>query len=94
MNTIEKLEDSMSKEKSSKTILLVEDETLIAMNEASMLKKYGYEVITAISAEKAIEAVRDNSIALILLITRGFPRTITFPSSKSSLTRYPSWVDA
>ncbi|MEI6385936.1 MAG: response regulator, partial [Spirochaetota bacterium] len=38
-----------------KTILLVEDEFLLAMNEKSQLEKYGYVVITAISGEKAIE---------------------------------------
>ena len=37
------------------TILLVEDEALIAMSEAGMLKKHGYEVLTAYNARKAIE---------------------------------------
>ena len=51
-----------------KKILLVEDEALIAMNEAQMLKKHGYEVVTASSGKKAIEAVdADLSISLILM---------------------------
>jgi PAS domain S-box-containing protein len=51
-----------------KRILLVEDEALIAMNEAHMLKKYGYEVITAYSGEKAIEEVDSaRGISLILM---------------------------
>ena len=52
----------------SKKILLVEDEALIAMNEAQMLKKRGYEVVTVYNGEKAIEAVdSDSEISLILM---------------------------
>lgn len=36
-----------------KTILLVEDEALIAMNETAVLEKYGYRVTTAHTAEEA-----------------------------------------
>ena len=49
-----------------KKILLVEDEALIAMNEAQMLKKHGYEVVTVYNGERAIEAVdSDSEISLI-----------------------------
>jgi len=52
----------------SRRILLVEDEALIAMAEARMLKKYGYDVITASNGEKAIETVdSDRGISLILM---------------------------
>src|SRR6056297_1832527 len=52
----------------SKKILLVEDEALIAMNEAQMLKKHGYEVVTVYNGEKAIEAVdSDPDVSLILM---------------------------
>lgn len=51
-----------------KKILLVEDEALIAMNEAQTLKKHGYEVVTAYNAKKSIEAVdSDPEISLILM---------------------------
>lgn len=50
-----------------KTILLVEDEALIAMTEAQMLKNHGYEVLTAYNAQKAIETVKENPIDLILM---------------------------
>jgi CheY-like chemotaxis protein len=40
-----------------KKILLVEDEALIAMTEAAMLEKHGFEVVTAYNGEKAVEAV-------------------------------------
>ena len=52
----------------SKKILLVEDEALIAMSEAQMLKKHGYEVVTVYNGENAIEAVdSDPEISLILM---------------------------
>ncbi len=52
----------------SKKILLVEDQALIAMAEALLLKKHGYEVVSVNSGEKAIEAVdSDPDISLILM---------------------------
>ena len=57
----------MLQPKPEKTILLVEDEALIAMNEADVLEKNGYEVITAYNGEKAIESVKQNDIDLILM---------------------------
>ncbi len=51
-----------------KTILLVEDEAIIALSEKTALEKYGYAVRTVISGEKAIEAVRTNhDIDLVLM---------------------------
>ncbi len=55
-------------DKNIKTILLVEDEVIIAMSEKMILENYGYKVITAISGEKAIIAVKSNpEIQLILM---------------------------
>lgn len=55
-------------ESTSPRILLVEDEALIALSEATMLKKHGYEVVTVSDGEKAIEAVdSDPGISLILM---------------------------
>ena len=52
----------------SRTILLVEDETLIAMNSAYMLEKHGYEVVIAYNGEKAVEMVDNHpEIALVLM---------------------------
>jgi PAS domain S-box-containing protein len=51
-----------------KTILLVEDEFLVATNEKSLLVKYGYRVITANTGEKAIELMNEKlPIDLILM---------------------------
>jgi CheY-like chemotaxis protein len=52
----------------SKKILLVEDEALIAMSEARMLKKHGFEVDTVYSGEQSIDkANSDPAIELILM---------------------------
>jgi CheY-like chemotaxis protein len=52
-----------------KTILLVEDEALIAMQEARQLQKEGYSVVTVYSGEDAIATVQAaaTSIDLILM---------------------------
>ncbi|HKK65165.1 MAG TPA: PAS domain-containing protein, partial [Clostridia bacterium] len=52
----------------SKKILLVEDEALIALSEAQMLKKHGFEVDTVYTGEQAVEKVdADPAIELILM---------------------------
>ena len=50
-----------------KTILLVEDEPIIARTEAKLLKNNGYMVITAGDAVKAIGAVNEQAIDLVLM---------------------------
>lgn len=51
-----------------KTILLVEDEGIIALSEARMIQKHGYEVITVSSGEEAIETVKSSpEIDLVLM---------------------------
>ena len=55
-------------ENSKKTILLVEDEVLLAMTGKMQLEKYGYFVRTVTTGEKAVEAVETSSdIELILM---------------------------
>ena len=52
----------------TKTILLVEDEGIIALSEAKMLRRHGYEVIMVPTGEQAIEAVKTlPDIDLILM---------------------------
>jgi PAS domain S-box-containing protein len=54
--------------KMGKTILLVDDEAIIAMAEADMLEKHGYTVLTAYTGEQAIKAAAENpSLDLILM---------------------------
>jgi PAS domain S-box-containing protein len=51
-----------------KTILIVEDEAIIALAEAGMLKKNGYAVFTAYSGSLAIETVsKKKNIDLVLM---------------------------
>jgi len=51
-----------------RTILLVEDETIIALDEKSVLEKYGYKVIVASTGESSVELCdRDPGIDLILM---------------------------
>ena len=51
-----------------KTILLVEDEGIIAMTGAKTIEGFGYRVIIANSGEKAVRlALDDKSIRLILM---------------------------
>ncbi len=51
-----------------KTILLVEDEFLIALAEAANLRRYGYQVITVFTGEEAIESVEKSpEIDLVLM---------------------------
>ncbi len=47
--------------KSQKTLLLVEDEMLIAMSQKMFLEKYGYKVLTINTGEKAVEYLKDDS---------------------------------
>ncbi len=42
-----------------KTILLIEDEALIALNEKQELEKYGYTVIHVADGNKAVRTVVD-----------------------------------
>ena len=52
----------------SNKILLVEDEALIALNEAKLLEKHDYHVVTVYTGKKAVEtAVNDPEIDLILM---------------------------
>ncbi|MFO7447294.1 MAG: PAS domain S-box protein, partial [Ignavibacteriaceae bacterium] len=51
-----------------KTILLVEDEAMIAMLETRELKNYGYDVIHAMNGPRAIESIRDNKALIDLIL--------------------------
>jgi CheY-like chemotaxis protein len=52
----------------NKTLLLVEDEILIAMNQKICLEKYGYNVVTINTGEKAVQILKkDANIELMIL---------------------------
>ncbi|MCF7929783.1 MAG: PAS domain S-box protein [Spirochaetales bacterium] len=51
-----------------KTILLVEDEALIALAQKKTIEKHGFSVVTAHTGEQAVETVKENpEITLILM---------------------------
>jgi len=55
-------------EAGQKTILLVEDEAIIAMTESRLLKKYGFDVVTAGTGEQAVSLVETTpDIDLVLM---------------------------
>jgi len=58
----------MMNNKIQKTILLVEDEPLIALADSIQLKEYGYDVIHVLNGERAIEAVSGNKTAIDLIL--------------------------
>ena len=51
-----------------KTILLVEDEAIIALAEKQMLQKAGYEVVHALSGEKAVRCAADDNSEIDLVL--------------------------
>lgn len=51
----------------SPTLLLVEDEAIIALQESSLLRSHGFTVINAHTSEKALEVVRSEDIDLVLM---------------------------
>ena len=54
--------------KENKTILLVEDEAIIAMNDSIKLKEHGYNIIHVLTGQKAIEVVNDNKNEIDLIL--------------------------
>jgi len=54
--------------KSRKTILLVEDESIIAMTEKMTLERYGYDVVIASTGEKAVELIDEKSVYDLILM--------------------------
>jgi PAS domain S-box-containing protein len=52
----------------NRTVLMVEDDVVIAMAQQADLESYGYKVLTVISGEKAIEAVKRDSESIHLVL--------------------------
>ncbi len=67
--------------KNKKTILLVEDEAIIAMAQADSLVKLGYEVLTAHSGEEAVEKARGASEMDLVLMDIDLGRDIDGPEA-------------
>jgi PAS domain S-box-containing protein len=59
---------NVSEEAVVKKILLVEDDAVISMNQSLLLKGAGYEVVRALTPEKAIAAVREEAPPVDLVL--------------------------
>lgn len=57
----------MSENEDTKTILLVEDEVIIAMAESSVLTENGYIVLNAYSGEEAVKIADEKNVDIILM---------------------------
>jgi PAS domain S-box-containing protein len=55
-------------ETSAKTLLIVDDEVIVALNEVRSLEREGYEAIQASSGQEAIDIVRRDSPAIDLIL--------------------------
>ncbi len=64
---IVKLENGMSENKINKTILLVEDEEIIALAISQSVKSFGYSIKSINNGEEAVELAVKNDIDLILM---------------------------
>src|ERR1035437_5176379 len=51
-----------------KTILLVEDDAIVALTQSMKLMDYGYNVVQALNSHKAVEAVIDNDPVIDLIL--------------------------
>jgi CheY-like chemotaxis protein len=65
----------------AKTILLVEDEAIIALSEKMMLEEYGYHVVTAKTGEEAVEFVRTLDAFDLILMDIDLGRGIDGPEA-------------
>ncbi len=67
MSKVDKLENRMDHPAPVKTILLVEDEAIIAVKEENILAKNRFKVKAVYTAEAAIQAVKTGEIDLVLM---------------------------
>lgn len=60
--------DVLSHSATAKTLLLVEDQPIVAMKQAQSLERHGYTVVHAHSEERALETVRTNAALDLVLM--------------------------
>ena len=71
-----------------KHILLVEDESIIALDEAELLKKHGFDVTTVPDGESALEAVRADNFDLVLMDIDLGPGRMTGVAAAKSILQF------
>lgn len=70
-----------------KTILLVEDESIIAMDEAAMLNNNGYKVIVADSGEKALSIMEEFPAIDLILMDIDLNKTLNGPETAKKILK-------
>ncbi|MCX6138791.1 MAG: response regulator, partial [Ignavibacteriales bacterium] len=73
-----------------KTVLLVEDDAIIALASAQTIRRFGYEVIIAHSGEKAIELVNEEELIDLILMDIDLGNGISGPEAASHILEYRS----
>jgi CheY-like chemotaxis protein len=76
------------KTEDQKTILLVEDEAIIALDESNRIIKFGYIVIVAKDGETAIRNVKENSNISLILMDINLGRGMTGPETARIILQY------
>lgn len=69
------------KAEKQKTILLVEDEAIIALDESIRINRFGYIVVVAKDGETAIRKVKENSSISLILMDINLGRGMTGPEA-------------
>lgn len=75
------------RDKNSKTILLVEDEMIIAMAQMHALERYGYDVITAYSGDEAVDLFKKNSAIDLILMDIDLGKGISGPDAATVILK-------
>jgi len=68
-----------------KTILLVEDEVIIALAQSMIIREFGYEVITASSGKEAIQTAVDNRAIDLILMDIDLGKGISGPETAGQI---------
>ena len=80
--------ESNRKNPDKKTILLVEDEAVIALDRKRLLEKHGYSVIHVLHGEEAVETALEAAADLILMDIDLGKNRMTGPKAAEQILRY------
>lgn len=71
-----------------KRILIVEDEVIIALNEARIVKNFGYDVCTVTNGEAAIDAIKNDSEIDLILMDINLGSGFSGPEAAAKILEY------
>lgn len=75
------------RDKNGKTILLVEDEMIIAMAQMRALERYGYDVIAAYSGDEAVALFKKNSAIDLILMDIDLGKGMSGPDAATEILK-------